>query len=124
MESLVKHSVFSLKRAKHSDPLVNLPASDTKPSLLGGSLVKLRLESKFEPSRAGEHGMMTAARRHADVSRSWLGAAAVSRKPAGAGSGHAIDRLVGPNGPRNRVPWWTATRCTNGPFVWTRSARF
>jgi hypothetical protein len=66
--------------------------------------------------------VVTAARRHADVSR-WVGRQtpkpteargrspqAVSRKPGGAGSGQAIDRLVEPRTTRNRVRHDSTTR--------------
>ena len=76
--------------------------------------------------------MMTAARRHADVGKalgrppeSWWPQLFHGNRLALGRAKPAIDRPAGRtgDGPRNRVPWWTATRCTNSPFVWARSRR-
>ena len=71
--------------------------------------------------------MMTAARRHADVGKalgrppeSWWPQLFHGNRLVLGRAKPAIDWLVGPEGPRNRVAWWTATRCTNSPFIWTR----
>ena len=75
---------------------------------------------------------MTAARRHVDVGKalvatrhhppeSWAPQLFHGNRLVLGRAKPAIDWLVGPEGPRNRVTWWTATRCTNSPFIWTRN---